>query len=302
VDAKRFKELMLHPQKARDRSEAEIMGYRQALSRIHTRPGSFEINEETILNLHKEIYSKTDIPAGQWKKRDNSIEEKQADGTWKTRFAPVSAPETPYYMKELCARFNRIRDKGSVSPLILVPAFIFDFLCIHPFADGNGRVSRLLNVLMLHQADYTVGRYISIERLIEESKETYYDVLQKSSAGWHEANHSLKPWWEYSLGILIGAYGEFESRAGKFIKAKGAKSSFVEQAVENMPETFRISDIERACPDVGRDMIRVVLNKLRKQGRLASSGTGRSAVWNKRGNKQAKRGNKRGNNSLRVGY
>jgi Fic family protein len=296
VDAKRFRELMSHPQKPRDRSEAEIMGYRQALSRIHTRPDSFEINVETILNLHKEIYSKTDIPAGVWKKRDNTIEERKSDGTWTTRFIPVPAPETQYYMKELCERFNRLRGKGTVSPLILIPAFVFDFLCIHPFTDGNGRVSRLLTVLTLNQAGYTVGRYISVERLIEESKETYYDVLQKSSAGWQQGNHSLKPWWEYSLGILIGAYGEFESRTGKLIKARGAKTSFVEQAVENMPEIFRISDIERACPDVGRDMIRVVLNKLRKQDRLESSGTGRSAAWHKRGNKQAKRGNKRGNN------
>lgn len=171
-----------------------------------------------------------------------------------------------------------------------------DFLCIHPFADGNGRVSRLLTVLLLHQADYTVGRYISIERLIEESKETYYEALQLSSKGWQEGKHSLKPWWEYSFGVLIGAYQEFERRVGTIAKARGAKTSIVEETIDNLPSTFSISDIERLCPSVSRDMIRVILNRLRKEGHLYCKGTGRGALWEKRGNSSIKRGNKRGNN------
>jgi Fic family protein len=295
VPSKRFKELMAHPTKPKDRSEAEILGYREALSKIHTRPESFPIDEKTILDLHRQIYSRTDIPAGQWKKRDNSIEERLSDGRWITRFVPVSARETPGYMKELCVRFNRLMDKRQTSPLILIPAFVFDFLCIHPFSDGNGRLSRLLTVLMLHQADYTVGRYISIERLIEESKETYYEALQLSSKGWQEDKHSLKPWWEYSLGVVIGAYQEFERRVGTITKARGAKTSIVEETVDNLPQTFSISDIERLCPSVSRDMIRIILNRLRKEGRIVSKGTGRGALWEKRGNKPLKRGNKRGN-------
>ncbi len=121
-------------------------------------------------------------------------------------------------MKKLCIRFNRLMNKRQTNPLILIPAFVFDFLCIHPFNDGNGRVSRLLTVLMLHQIDYTVGRYISIERLIEESRETYYEALQLSSKGWQQCKHSLKPWLEYSLGVLIGAYREFEHRVGTITK------------------------------------------------------------------------------------
>jgi len=296
VPAKRFKELMAHPVKPRDRSEAEILGYRQALSAIHAKSETFTVEEKTILEFHKQIYARTDIPAGQWKRRDNTIEECLSDGRWITRFVPVSARETPFYIKELCIRFNRLWDKRQVSPLILIPAFVFDFLCIHPFSDGNGRVSRLLTVLLLHQADYTVGRYISIERLIEESKETYYEALQLSSRGWHEGKHSLKPWWEYSLGVLIGAYQEFEKRVGAITKARGAKTSIVEETIDNLPSTFSISDIERLCSSVSRDMIRVVLNRLRKEGRLYCKGTGRSALWEKRGNNSVKRGNKRGNN------
>lgn len=296
VPSKRFKELMAHPSKPKDRSEAEILGYREALSKIHTKPESFPIDEKTILDLHRQIYSRTDVPAGQWKKRDNTIEERLSDGRWITRFVSVSARETPGYMKELCVRYNRLMDKRQTSPLILIPAFVFDFLCIHPFSDGNGRVSRLLTVLMFHQADYTVGRYISIERLIEESKETYYEALQLSSKNWREGKHSLKPWWEYSLGVAIGAYQEFERRVGTITKARGAKTSIVEETIDNLPQTFSISDIERLCPSVSRDMIRVILNRLRKEGHIVSKGTGRGALWEKRGNEPLKRGNKRGNN------
>jgi Fic family protein len=296
VPAKRFRELMAHPTKPKDRSEAEIMGYREVLSRIHTKPESFSIDEKTILEFHKQIYAKTDMPAGQWKKRDNTIEERLPDGRWVTRFVPVSARETPFYMKELCIRFNRLWDKRQISPQILIPAFVLDFLSIHPFTDGNGRVSRLLTVLLLHQSGYTVGRYISIERLIEESKETYYEVLRKSSQGWQVGRHTLKPWWEYSLGILIGAYQEFEERVGAITSKRGAKTIMVEETIRNLPVAFGISDIERLCPAVSRDMIRNVLNRLRQEGYLFCKGTGRRALWEKRGNKTPKRGNKRGNN------
>ena len=139
------------------------------------------------------------------------------------------------------------------------------------------------------------GRYISIERLIEESKETYYEALQISSKGWQEGTHSLKSWWEYSLGVVIGAYQEFERRVGTITKARGAKTSIVEETIENLPTRFSISDVERLCPSVSRDMIRVILNRLRKEGHLACKGTGRSALWEKRGNTTAKRGNERGN-------
>ena len=295
VSPERFKELMLHPGKPKDRSEAEIIGYRNILSQIHTTPDQIEMDEETIKKFHREIYAQTDIPGGNWKKRDNTIEERLPDGRWISRFVPVSARETPFHMKELCARFSRLGDERRISPLLIIPAFVLDFLCIHPFTDGNGRVSRLLTVLLLHQAHYEVGRYISLERLIEQSKETYYEALQMSSEGWHEGRHRLKPWWEYSLGILIKAYREFEERVGAVTQVRGAKTALIEQAIERLPSTFSISDLERACPSVSRDMIRVVLNRLRNEGQLLCRGTGRKALWEKRGNKRSKRGNKRGN-------
>lgn len=295
VTPDRFKQLMLHPTKPRDRSEAEILGYRSILSQIHITPERFKIEEETIRGFHREIYGQTDIEGGNWKTRDNTIEERLPDGRWITRFVPVSARDTPLFMTELCRRFNRLWDQRRVSPLLLIPAFILDFLCIHPFTDGNGRVSRLLTVLLLHQSGFNVGQFISIERLIEQSKETYYETLQFSSTEWHESRHHLKSWWEYSLGVLIKAYREFEERVGTITRARGAKTALIEQAIERMPASFGISDVERACPSASRDMIRVVLNRLRSEGVLYCGGTGRKALWEKRGNKPIKYGNKRGN-------
>jgi len=291
----RFKELMLRPAKPKDRSEAEILGYRNILSQIHTAPDGFDIGEKTIRRFHREIYAHTDVPSGDWKRRDNTIEERLPDGRWITRFTPVSAKQTPSYMKELCIRFNRLWDERRISPLLVIPAFTLDFLCIHPFTDGNGRVSRLLTVLLLHQAGYDVSRYISLERLIEQSKETYYEALQMSSESWHEARHRLRPWWEYFLGVLIGAYREFEERVGTITKARGAKTALIQQAIDRLPSTFGIAEVERACPSVSRDMIRVVLNRLRKEGKLLCKGTGRKALWEKRGNRLVKRGNKHAN-------
>jgi Fic family protein len=295
IPAARFKELMLHPTKPQDRSEAEILGYRNVLSQIHSTPDRFDISEATTKRLHADIYAQTGIPGGKYKNRDNTIEQRLADGRWVTRFVPVSARETPFYMKESYTRFNRLWDERRISPLLLMPAFILDFLCIHPFADGNGRVSRLISVLLLHHVGYVVGRYISVERLIEESKETYYEALRMASEGWHEGRHRLKPWWEYSLGILIQAYRELEERVGTVTGMRGAKTMLIEQAIERLPVAFSIGDVERACPLVSRDMIRVVLNRLRSEGKLICKGTGRKATWEKRGNKDAKRGNKRGN-------
>ncbi|MEW6097153.1 MAG: Fic family protein [bacterium] len=293
IPKERFRELMAHPEKPQNRSEAEILGYIEVLSRIHTQPEDFNIDEATIRKFHKQIYAKTNIRGGEWKKKDNTIEERLPDGQWITRFVPVSAAETPYYMKELCSRFNRLWNSSQIiSPLLLIPAFVFDFLCIHPFTDGNGRISRLLNVLLLHQADYTVGKYISIERLIEQSKETYYEVLMKSSQNWHDGRHSLKAWWEYSLGILISAYRNLEKRLEEITKLHGAKTGIVQEVINNLPSRFSMGDVIKSCPGVSRPMLRVVLENMRRQGKIELLCAGRNAMWQKCDNKTNKCDNK----------
>lgn len=278
----RLKAIMVDHQKPKDRSEAEIVGYRNVLAKIHIQFDSIEVTPETILKFHEDMLKGTGIAAGQWKRKDNTIEERLSDGRWITRFVPIVAHETPYYMEETCTQFNRLWNEGKISKLILIPSFILDFLCIHPFADGNGRISRLLTVLLLHKAGYGVGRYVSLEKIIEDSKESYYDVLHKSSQKWHDAQHPIRPWWDYFLSTVLTAYQELEKRLGAITQGRGAKTDLVQAAVDNLPSPFSISDLERVCPSVGRDMIRVVLNKLRDDGKLQSTGSGRGAKWKKR--------------------
>lgn len=281
VPGKRIKELLEKKTAPKSRPEAEVIGYRNALARIHTSFDRYSVTTETILEIHKEMLRRTDLPAGAWKKRDNTVEERLPDGRWVTRFVPVSARETPYYMKELCARFNTLWEERRVDHLLLIHAFVLDFLCIHPFTDGNGRVSRLLTVLLLRQAGYEVGRYVSLERLIEESKETYHEVLNQVSADWHEGRHQILPWWRYSLGVLIAAYKEFEDRVGVVRASRGAKTAWVLDAIKGLPEKFSMAELARACPGVSRPMIRVILENLRSEGKLEVIGAGRGAMWGK---------------------
>jgi Fic family protein len=182
-------------------------------------------------------------------------------------------------MERLCNEFNRLWQQEAVEPLLLIPAFILDFLCIHPFRDGNGRMARLLTLLVLYEAGYEVGRYVSLERIIEESKESYYDALKASSDGWHEGQHDLTPWRDYLLGTIVAAYRELERRTELVTAAPGAKQAMARDAVEHFLGEFTIGDVESACPSVSRDTVRTVLNDLRDQGKVECLGKGRWAKW-----------------------
>jgi Fic family protein len=286
VEEKRLRPLLEKEATPQNRSEAEVIGYKNVLSRIHTAYESFSITPDAIMKMHRDMLSHTDLPAGKWKNRDNTIEERLPDGRWITRFVPVTARETPYYMNELCNRFNNLWEEGRIDRLLLIHAFVLDFLCIHPFTDGNGRVSRLLTVLMLHRSGYDVSRYISLERLIEDSKESYYSVLNRASERWHEGGQAILPWWQFSFGILIAAYKEFENRMGIIRTSRGAKTDWVRDAIAQLPTEFGVGEVARACSGVSRPMIRIVLEGLRKDGKLEVMGTGRGAKWRKCDNVQ----------------
>jgi Fic family protein len=269
--------------KPANRSEGEIAGYRDALATIHSSHKHMPVKPGIIRQLHRDLYRLTSSPGGEWKPADNEIIERRADGTTVVRFRCVPAAVTPEWVEGLCTAFNRLRDVEAVDALLLVPAFILDFLCIHPFRDGNGRIARLLTLLLLYQAGYEVGRYISIERIIEDTKETYYESLNASSRRWHEGKHDLSPWRDYFLGVLLAAYRECEERAGLVTGARGSKQALVIGAIEHGPMEFAIKDLERVCPGVSRDMIRHVLRHLQKQKRVECLGTGRNARWVRRG-------------------
>lgn len=282
VEHGRLRPLVLGRARPRDRSEEEIVGYRNALNWIHTEPETITVTPEVIQRLHA-IGQAGAGDAGQWKVRNNEIIEVLPDGRRVVRFRPVAAGETPGAIEQLCLGYRHATDQDLLPPLLAVANFVLDFLCIHPFRDGNGRVSRLLTLLLLYHHGFRVGRYVSLERLIEDSKESYYDTLQRSSEGWHEGRHDLVPWWSHFLGILRSAYREFEERVGATRAPRGAKTETVRRAILAFPGEFAISDVERACPGVSRDMIRLVLRALQEEKRIVCLGRGRSARWRRMG-------------------
>jgi len=275
----RIDALVLRKSKPRDRSEQEVAGYRDVLASIHTNYLNLQLSNRLILDEHRALYRYTEERGGEWKKKDNAIFEIRPDGRQVVRFQPVSALATPEFMGRLLTLFNQAMDKREADPLLSLATFILDFECIHPFKDGNGRIGRLLTLLLLYQAGYDVGRYIGLERIVEESKETYYESLYKSSQGWHEGKHDLRPWWNYFLGMLTAAYKEFEERVGTITSARGAKREMVRSAIERLPERFTIGDLKRVCPGVSYPTLQRALADLRKEKKIRCLGRGPDARW-----------------------
>lgn len=279
VSPTRLKSLMVKNAQPKSRSEQEIAGYRDALSLIHEACDAMPVSEGTVRQLHTILYRYLPQEGGHWKSTNNDIIERHPDGSLRVRFTPTPAHLTPMAMNDLLARYHSANEQKLADPLVLVPLCILDFLCIHPFADGNGRVARLLTLLLLYQFDYAVGRFISLERIFEDSKESYYETLEASSVNWHSGEHDAGPWLNYFWGALIKAYKEFEARVGTIEKKHGNKSSRVRIAVLNRSLPFSISDIELACPGTSRDTVRLVLRTLKAEGLIESTGKGRSAKW-----------------------
>ena len=264
----------------RDRDEEEVRGYRKALDLIHTEGASLPVSEETIRRLH--ALSRGGLgDAGEYKGIENDIIETFPDGRQVLRFRTVRAADTPACMRELVERWHDVLKARTVHPLIALGAFNLDFLCVHPFRDGNGRVSRLLLLLQCYHVGLEVGRYISLERLIEQNKERYYETLKLSSQGWHEGRHDPWPYINYLLYTLIEAYKEFEGRVGRTASPRGEKRAMVASAIDRAVGSFSVADLQRECPGVSLDMIRRVLKDLKAAGKVACLGRGRSALWRK---------------------
>jgi Fic family protein len=278
----RIRDLVARRTQPANRSEQEIAGYREVLSTIHTNFSDMQLTSNLVLQLHRDLFQFTPGGGGRWKATDNDITETRADGTVVVRFKPLAAHLTPNAMARLHDSYRATRDSHAVEPLLLISAYVLDFLCIHPFTDGNGRMARLLSLLLLYQAGYDVGRYISLETVIENTKEGYYDSLQASSQGWHEAQHSLVPWWEYFVGVmLLKAYRDFEDRVGVTSARRGAKRDMIRDAVRRLPPRFRYADLERALPAVSRPTIARALRELRSEGAVRCVRPGRDAMWEK---------------------
>lgn len=266
-----------------NRSEQEIAGYRDVLNTIHANHAHMKFSVNLVLQMHRDLLKYTTEKNGKWKVTQNEVEEVGADGKKSIRFTPVAPHLTEDAMRSLHDRFDKAMASQEFEPLLLIAAYVLDFLCIHPFRDGNGRMARLLSLLLLYQAGFEVGRFISLENIVEETREGYYDTLYRSSQKWHDGKHSLLPWWEYFLGVMLhSAYREFEQRAGTLTTSRGAKSQMILGAIEQITGDFKVADIQRICPGVGVDLIRLRLSEHKKAGRLEVSGRGPSAVWRKK--------------------
>lgn len=280
VDKSRIATIVFGKPILRDRDEEEVRGYRQALTLIHEHGAKLPVSEETILKLHRLIRGEL-WDAGKYKEKDGDIIEKFPDGRSRVRFKTITAVDTPARMKELVELSNDAIKERKIPALLLLAAFNLDFLCIHPFRDGNGRVSRLLLLLQCYHLGFEVGRYISLERLIEQNKERYYETLEQSSRGWHEGKHDPWPYINYTLFIIKTAYREFEERLGQIQSPKGEKTSLVLHAIGRAPGPFRIAELHNECPNVSVDMIRRVMKKLRANGQIECLGRGQNAKWRK---------------------
>lgn len=279
----RLKSIVANKATPRTRNEQEIAGYRDVLATIHESYDFIPVKPSIILQLHRDLYKFSGKGIGGcYKVSDNVIAEEDSEGNRFVRFQPVSAWETPAAIDELCAAFDEMQNQNDADPLLTIPMFILDFLCIHPFGDGNGRMSRLLTLLLLYRAGYTVGKYISIEKIIEQTKETYYEALQKSSANWHEEKNDYLPFVQYTLGVIIAAYREFSSRVQLLATGNLSKPERIREVIKQTLGRITKTEIMQKCPDISQITVQRALNDLLKNDEIIKIGGGRytSYMWN----------------------
>ncbi len=263
----------------RNRDEREIMGYRDVLNIIHESHDYIPIRPSYILQLHRDLlqYAQESF-GGQFKNTQNYISETRSDGSQFVRFTPMAPYETPNAVDAICESYQKALDMQAVDSLILIPIFINDFLCIHPFNDGNGRMSRLLTALLLYRNGYEVGKYISIESKIEKTKSVYYDVLEQTSQKWHEAENDPAPFIKYLLGIILSCYRDFEERVDMMGKRSTAYD-IVKKAVGDTLGKFTKQEILEHCPSLKSSSVESALKKLREEGFIEKHGSGRNTFY-----------------------
>ncbi|MCL2079061.1 MAG: Fic family protein [Oscillospiraceae bacterium] len=282
---KRLEELVRDKSAPRNRTEQEIAGYRDVLATIHESYDYIHPRPNVILQLHKQLYSFSGTSiGGSYKNADNFITETGSDDSEKIRFTPTPAYLTANAMENLCDSFVKSMGKREHDPLLLIPMFVLDFLCIHPFNDGNGRMSRLLTLLLFYRAGYIVGKYISLEKLIENTKDTYYEVLQNSSTDWHDNKSDYIPFVRYYLGIVQKAYYEFEERV-TYLQHRGlSKPDRIKAVIDRKIGKITKRDIIEDCPDISKITIERTLASLVVSGYLIKTGGGRSSAYGKTDN------------------
>ena len=279
----RLKKIVRDKTIPKNRSEREIAGYRDVLSTIHDSYDYIPVRPGMILQLHRDLYKYSGSAiGGNFKNSDNVIAEELPDGTKQVRFQPVPAWETAEAMTVLCDALNEALGNEEMDPLLLIPIFILDFLCIHPFNDGNGRMSRLLTLLLLYRSGYIVGKYISIEKIIADGKDTYYKVLQQSSYDWHEGTNDYLPFVRYMLGIIVAAYRDFSTRV-ELLTTKGlSKPDRIREVIRGTTGKITKAQIMEKCPDISHITVQRALAEMMSNNEIIKIGGGRytSYAWN----------------------
>ncbi len=278
----RMKQLFEEKTTPRNRDEDEIMGYRDVLNTIHESYEYIPIRPSYILQLHRDLLKRAGLSyGGHFKNVQNYINETRPDGTVITRFTPVAPYDTPDAVEGLCKAYGQAVANEKIDSLILIPAFICDFLCIHPFNDGNGRMSRLLTLLLLYKNGYDVGKYISIEKQIEKTKDRYYDTLEKADAGWHEETNDPTLFIRYMLQVILACYTEFEERVGLMDENGSRRKPYdiVKKYTEGKIGKFTSADVVVHCPEIGRSSALAALKKLTEEGLILRKGAGRSTFY-----------------------
>ena len=280
----RLRAIMAEKTEPRNRNEEELAGYRDVLSLIHESHDVIPVNPNVILQLHRDLckHMARNGIGGHWKHSENVISETDENGVSRIRFQPMSAFETPAGMDRLCQTFREARDSGVYDELLLIPLFILDFLCIHPFTDGNGRMSRLLSLLLLYQAGYIVGKYVSMEMVIEKSKETYYEALRTSSLGWLEGENDPVPFIRYFLGMVLKCYRTFEERVEDVLYASIPKPERIRNMIERTIGRFTKADLVEKCPDISETTVERTLKQFLDDGYIRKLGSGRGTAYAKR--------------------
>lgn len=280
----RLRKLVINKTTPKSRNEQEIAGYRDVLSTIHENYDFIPVKPSIILQLHRDLYKFSGKSiGGAYKNSDNVIAEEDPEGNRFVRFQPVPAWETPGAIEALCTAFDDVISKNEADPLLIIPMFILDFLCIHPFNDGNGRMSRLLTLLLLYRTGYIVGKYISIEKVIETTKDTYYEALQDSSLGWHEEKNDYAHFVRYMLGVILSAYRDFSTRVKVLTTSGLSKPERIREIIKDTLGKITKTEITQKCPDISQVTIQRTLNELVKTGDILKIGGGRytSYIWNR---------------------
>lgn len=278
----RMKQLVEEKATPRNRDESEIMGYRDVLNTIHESHDYIPVRPAYILQLHRDLMKHAGLSyGGHFKNVQNYINETRPDGTQVTRFTPVAPYETETAIEAICDSYTRTLSMETVAPLILIPAFICDFLCIHPFNDGNGRMSRLLTLLLLYQNGYEVGKYVSIEKRIETTKDVYYDMLEKADYGWHKEENDATPFIRYMLKVVLACYMEFEERVGLVGKVGVRSSAYdvVKTYVSGKVGKFTSAEVIASCPSFGRSAVLAAIKRLVEEKEIIKIGTGRATYY-----------------------